>query len=56
MAGKHIVEILTETNKKISDIIDNIQNKSSDKNVWINDLNSIIRQLDHAVEELEKNT
>lgn len=54
MAGKHVIEVLTETNNKISEVIDKIQNEASDKKIWINDLNSIIRQLDHAVEDLEK--
>lgn len=54
MASKHVVEVLTETNNKISEIIDKIQTESSDKKIWINDLNTIIRQLDHAVEDLEK--
>ncbi len=54
MAGKHVIEVLTETNNKISAIIEKIQNQSSDKSIWINDLNNIIRQLDHAVEDLEK--
>ena len=53
MGSKHNMELLIEINKKISQIID--KNKGQEKtSELINDLNSIIRQLDHMVEELEK--
>ncbi|HEX4045596.1 MAG TPA: hypothetical protein VHZ76_08020 [Gammaproteobacteria bacterium] len=58
MGSKHIAELLIEANKKISRIIDRLQKEnasSTDRQDWINDLNTIIQQLDHAVEELEKN-
>jgi hypothetical protein len=58
MGSKHISELLIEANKKISQLITEIEdNKSSivDNQACINDINSIIRQLDHIVEELEKN-
>lgn len=57
MGNKHIVESLIEANKKISQIIDKTQIEDSmnpNRQVWIDDLNTIIRQLDHIVEELEK--
>ncbi len=56
MAGKHIAEVLIEANKKISTIIDKIQtdDMQTHKKNWIEDLNEIIRKLDHIVEDLEK--
>lgn len=56
MAGKHIAEVLIEANKKISSIIDKIQtdDMQTHKKNWIEDLNDIIRRLDHIVEDLEK--
>lgn len=56
MASKHIAEVLIEANKKISTIITKMQGDaaSHDKQKWIDDLNTIIRSLDHIVEELEK--
>lgn len=57
MGVKHIVETLIEANKKISQIIDKAEDESafsSHKQAWIDDINTIIRQLDHTVEELEK--
>jgi hypothetical protein len=59
MGNKHIVESLIEANKKISQIIDKTQNEEEfklNRQTWIDDLNAIIRQLDHLVEDLEKNT
>ena len=57
MGSKHIVETLNEANKKISQIIDKMESEESspsDRTVWMDDLNTIIRQLDHLVEDLEK--
>jgi polyhydroxyalkanoate synthesis regulator phasin len=57
MASKHIVEELIEANKKISQTINKMENNQSsntDRQTWIDDLNGIIRQLDHIVEDLEK--
>lgn len=57
MAKKHIAELLIEVNKKVSDITDKLladDHAGSDKQDCIDDLNNIIRQLDHVVEELEK--
>ena len=56
MAGKHIAEVLIEANKKISAIIDKVQSDDmqAHKKNWIEDLNEIIRRLDHIVEDLEK--
>jgi len=54
MGSKHVVESLIEANKMISQIIDKMERQSSDRKVWIDDLNTIIRQLDHVVEDLEK--
>lgn len=59
MAGKHIVELLVEANKKIVQITDQIENEKSsdhDRQTWISDLNTVIRQLDHIVEDLEKSS
>ena len=58
MGSKHIAELLIEANKKISNITAQLEKEDSsikDRQGWIDDLNTIIRQLDHAVEELEKN-
>jgi len=57
MGSKHIVEKLIEANKKISQITNKMEGGSdvgADRQTWIDDLNSIIRQLDHIVEDLEK--
>jgi hypothetical protein len=57
MGSKHIVEILVETNKKITQITNQIENAKSsgaDRQIWIDDLNTIISQLDHIVEHLEE--
>ena len=57
MGSKHISELLIEANKKISQLITDVEdNKSSivDTEACIDDINTIIRQLDHIVEELEK--
>lgn len=57
MGNKHIAELLIEANKKITKITDNLENEAANSNAkqeWIDDLNTIIRQLDHVVEELEK--
>lgn len=57
MGSKHIVEKLIEANKKISQITNKMESHSTadtDQQAWIDDLNSIIRQLDHIVEDLEK--
>lgn len=59
MGNKHIVESLIEANKKISQIIDKSQKEDEfklNRQAWIDDLNAIIRKLDHLVEDLEKNT
>jgi exonuclease VII small subunit len=58
MGSKHIAELLIEANKKISQITNTMENDDSsekDHQAWIDDLNAIIRQLDHIVESLEKN-
>lgn len=54
MGNKHTSELLIEANKQISQLIDQIEGGSSDQKAWVNDLNKIIRQLDHVVEDLEK--
>lgn len=57
MGNKHIAEVLIEANKKISDMITKLQNaENSEEHVKtsINDLNGIIRSLDHLVEDLER--
>lgn len=55
MGNRHIVEILVEANKKISSVIDKMQDeKSSDRQAWIGDVNEVISQLDHVVEHLEE--
>jgi exonuclease VII small subunit len=58
MGSKHIAELLIEANKKISQITTKMESDDSsdhDQKSWIEDLNAIIRQLDHIVEKLEKN-
>ncbi|HVW98998.1 MAG TPA: hypothetical protein VHA52_00940 [Candidatus Babeliaceae bacterium] len=55
MSGKHVAEQLIEANKKISGIINKIENDQSlaDK-LLIQNINEVIRQLDSVVEQLEK--
>lgn len=58
MGIKHMVELLVETNKELSQIIDHAEHETSldtHKQVWIDSLNTVIRRLDHIVEDLEKN-
>jgi hypothetical protein len=58
MGSKLIVESLTEANKKILEISNKIENENllgSNKQGCIDDLNRLIRQLDHIVETLEHN-
>lgn len=58
MNNRHTVEILIEASKKISKVIDNVQSENpqaSSPQRLIEDLNTIIRDLDHVVEGLEKN-
>lgn len=55
MVKKHIVELLVEANKQISNVINKMEsNNSQNNNVIINEVNDIIRQLDEVVEHLEK--
>lgn len=57
MAKKHVAEVLTEVDKKLTAVINKVQGadeQSPDTKSWIEDLNNIIRSLDHLVEELEK--
>ena len=55
MTQKHIVELLVEANKNISDTIDKLENNSSEnKEIIIRQVNDVIRQLDEIVEHLEK--
>jgi|GEM_PF-6686655 len=55
MAHTYLAEKLIEANKRISSIIDDLQ-KDSNESIGqiIDDLNTLIRTLDHIVEELEK--
>lgn len=57
MSDRHIVELLIEANKKIGKTIDQLENESaatSERQHVIDDLNDIIRDLDHVVENLGK--
>lgn len=56
MGNKHIAEQLIEANKTISQLITKLEDEQSpsDRQACINNLNDIIRQLDHIVEHLEK--
>ena len=57
MGTKHIAEVLIEANKKISNVINKMEreeNSQVDIQTSIDDLNGIIRSLDHLVEDLEK--
>lgn len=54
MENKHLIEILIEANQSISNMIDKMQNEASDRQACIDELNTIIRKLDHTVESLEK--
>lgn len=51
---KHIVELLVEANKQISNIINEMENKNSPNDqIIIDEINDVIRQLDETVEMLE---
>lgn len=53
MANKHIVELLIEANKKISEISNRVENENSvNRQKIIDEINIVIRQLDHVVEQL----
>jgi hypothetical protein len=53
MANKHIVELLIEANKKISEISNKVENENSvNRQKIIDEINIVIRQLDHVVEQL----
>lgn len=59
MGNKHIAESLIEVNKQISSTIDKLDKEKVsglERQNLINDLNTVIRQLDHVVEEIEKST
>jgi hypothetical protein len=56
MIEKHIVELLIEANKDLSAIIDKLEMENppfKDRQVVIDQTNSVIRQLDSIVEKLE---
>lgn len=56
MAYTHLVTELIEANKKIQQISNKIENENQaafDKQSCIDDLNNVIRKLDHIVEHLE---
>lgn len=54
MSNQHLVELLVEADKKIVAVSNAIENNTSqnDKQAWIDDINEVIRQLDHIVEKL----
>ncbi|MFZ2316169.1 MAG: hypothetical protein WAW86_11005 [Gammaproteobacteria bacterium] len=54
MPNQHIVELLVEADKKIIAVSNEIENNMSENNsqVWIDNINDIIRKLDHIVEKL----
>jgi hypothetical protein len=55
MAEKHVVELLIESSKHISNLITKMQNDPSQTNDSIIDnINDVIRELDNIVEYLEK--
>lgn len=55
MANKHIAELLIEANKKIFEISNKVENDvSPNKQKLIDEVNTVIRQLDHVVEQLGK--
>lgn len=57
MNGRHIAELLIEANKKISALISLAQSENpnpSDHKRMVNDINTVIRELDHIVESLDK--
>jgi hypothetical protein len=59
MIGKHIAEFLIESNKKLLSIIDKIHHENSpytQPQNAIDDINDIIRQLDHIVEKSGKSS
>lgn len=59
MAYNHLVEQLIEINKKILAVSNQIENEKQadfNKQICIDDLNNIIRKLDHIVEHLETET
>ncbi len=54
MENKHIIEVLIEANKSISTMIDKMQSDAANRKNCVDELNAIIRTLDHTVETLEK--
>lgn len=57
MIEKHIVELLIEANKQLSEIIDHLETLNppfTERQKVIDATNSVISQLDSIVEKLEK--
>lgn len=53
---KHIIELLDQANKQISDIINKMENSDMQDKTIVNQVNDVIRQLDIVVEHLENNS
>ncbi|MHB1948043.1 MAG: hypothetical protein ACYCQI_08025 [Gammaproteobacteria bacterium] len=52
---KHIIALLVEANKQISNIINEMEKANSpDTQIIIDEINDVIRQLDETVELLEE--
>lgn len=59
MIEKHIVELLIEADKKLSAIIDQLENQKppfTNRQDVIDKTNSVISQLDKVVEKLEESS
>ncbi len=57
MIKKHVVELLIEANKQISNIITRMENDNfHNKNKIIDEGNNVIRRLDGVVEHLEEHS
>lgn len=53
MSNQHLVELLVEADKKIVAVSNAIENGTeNNKQAWVDDINDVIRQLDHIVEKL----
>lgn len=59
MGQKYIKETLISTSKMINEIINKQEDEATfqkNRQTWINEINAVIRQLDHLVEKLEKDS
>lgn len=56
MAKRHTIELLTEANKNISNLINKMESQDLESSVVIDNVNDVIRELDKIVESMERNS